>query len=182
MNIWVTADPHFGHKNIIFRCNRPFSSLEEMDDTLIYNWNSQVGKSDAVYVLGDFLFRQNEEYFLDVFNRLNGRKYLIRGNHDEPFAEKHFLWTKDYFELQAYNFKFILFHYPLLSWKGKYKGKTVHLYGHVHNNTDFSPIIPLAFNVGVDVNGFTPVSLKNILQEFQIKLTALKAKWRGIDL
>lgn len=78
---YFTSDLHFGHKNIIKYEDRPFSSVEEMDEFLIYKWNSKVGKNDEVYILGDFGFvsgtRANE-----LLDRLNGKKFLIKGNHD----------------------------------------------------------------------------------------------------
>ena len=68
---FFTADLHLGHKNIIKYCNRPFSSLKDMDETIINNWNSVVGKNDTVYALGDlvFGFHKYEKYL----NQLNGK-------------------------------------------------------------------------------------------------------------
>lgn len=55
-NIFFTSDTHFWHENIIKFCNRPFSSVEEMNDTIIENWNKVVGENDIVFHLGDFVF------------------------------------------------------------------------------------------------------------------------------
>ena len=98
--IFFTADPHFGHENIIRHCKRPFASVDEMDAALIRNWNATVGPRDEVYILGDFTMRpaaQAHEYLA----ALNGRKYFIRGNHDKflngfgPY-ERDLEWVKDY--------------------------------------------------------------------------------------
>jgi calcineurin-like phosphoesterase family protein len=76
------ADPHFGH-NAIFRLNnRLFSTVEEMDNTMLSNWQSIVKSDDEVYILGDLIFRakNSPEYYL---NKLTGKKHLILGNHDK---------------------------------------------------------------------------------------------------
>lgn len=54
--IYFTADTHFGHKNVIRFCDRPFASAEEMDEVMIKNWNSRVRGKDIVYILGDMFF------------------------------------------------------------------------------------------------------------------------------
>ena len=70
MSVYLISDTHFGHKNIISYCNRPFSSVEEMDKTLIKNWNSVVKKEDTVYHLGDFAFG-NKEFTQKIIKQLN---------------------------------------------------------------------------------------------------------------
>jgi calcineurin-like phosphoesterase family protein len=55
--IYFTADLHLGHANIINHCDRPFSSVEEMDEHLINAWNSRVRPNDTVYIIGDLIFR-----------------------------------------------------------------------------------------------------------------------------
>lgn len=78
--IYFSSDHHFYHQNIISFCNRPFTSTEEMNETLINNWNSVVKSDDTVYYLGDFslAFRPIELFS----HKLNGTKYLVPGNHD----------------------------------------------------------------------------------------------------
>lgn len=81
MTIWFTSDHHFDHKNVIKYCNRPFDSIEGMNEEMVKRWNERVSSSDTVYYIGDFSlsFTAVEKYL----NRLNGMKYLIMGNHDK---------------------------------------------------------------------------------------------------
>jgi calcineurin-like phosphoesterase family protein len=53
-NIYFTSDHHFGHENIIKFTNRPFGSVEDMDQELIKRWNSGVNTYDKIYDLGNF--------------------------------------------------------------------------------------------------------------------------------
>src|SRR5580698_5527626 len=99
-NIFFTSDEHFGHQNIIKFCNRPFTSLDEMTETLIENHNKLVKKGDSVYHLGDMFWKTfGQENAIKVLSRLNGQKFYIWGNHEE-LMEKHsslrdfFIWTK----------------------------------------------------------------------------------------
>ena len=79
---YVTSDLHLGHDNIIKYCNRPFQSVEDMDSTLINNWNTTISTSDDVLFLGD-LAMADKEQTITYFNKLNGNIVFIRGNHDE---------------------------------------------------------------------------------------------------
>lgn len=78
--IYFTSDLHFWHQNVIRYCNRPYKTVEEMNEDMVNKWNSIVKPEDDVYVLGDFslAFRPVEIYSF----RLNGNKYLVPGNHD----------------------------------------------------------------------------------------------------
>jgi calcineurin-like phosphoesterase family protein len=90
--IWVTADHHFGHENVIAYDSRPFNSIDEMNKTLIERWNEVVKPDDYVYHLGDFALcsRAQEEA---IFKALNGHKVIIRGNHDRgPDALNEIGW------------------------------------------------------------------------------------------
>lgn len=82
--IWFTSDWHFGHKNILNYCKRPFKDLEEMHIALIKLWNDTVKPEDTVYFIGDFSL--NKKWSRDIVPLLNGTKYLISGNHDATFA------------------------------------------------------------------------------------------------
>ena len=80
--IFFTSDLHFGHENVIRFDNRPFDTVEEMDEEMIKRWNAKVGKGDIVYVLGDFIWKAATNEAVSIIRRLNGQIILIKGNHD----------------------------------------------------------------------------------------------------
>jgi len=172
--IYFVADCHFGHTNVIKHCNRPFASVDEMNEALIQNWNATVKAQDEIYILGDFTLRPAAKAH-DYLSRLNGRKYYIRGNHDrfldnyEPY-ESDFVWVKDYHRLVYEGQRFVLFHYPILEWDQIHRG-AYHVFGHVHNGKVSKERMAVldndrAFNAGVDVNDYRPVSIKEIIKRF----------------
>ena len=172
--IYFTSDNHFCHSNIIGSCNRPFNNVNTMNKEMIDRWNSLVTQTDEVYILGDFLYRGTAKDANNILSRLKGKKYLIKGNHekylsDPDFHQNAFEWIKDYYVLTYQGIEFVLFHFPILFWHKSHRG-SIHLYGHVHNNSDFDNIGEKlkvlgsnAINVGVDVNDFYPVSIKQII-------------------
>ena len=89
--VFFVSDTHFGHKKIIEYLDRPFSSTEEMDKIMVENQNKKVSKNDEIYILGDFAFG-NQEYIKNLLYSLNGKKYMIRGNHDRHVDVK---WISD---------------------------------------------------------------------------------------
>ena len=80
--IYFTSDLHFGHENVIKFDNRPFKTVEEMDEELIRRWNAKVGKGDLVYVLGDMIWKSRNGDAEQLIKSLNGQIILIKGNHD----------------------------------------------------------------------------------------------------
>ena len=177
--IFFTADTHFCHGNIINICNRPFKDTEAMNKTLINNWNTYVTDHDEVYILGDFMHKGNAKTANEILSRLKGKKYLIKGNHENYLSDPHFNlhlfeWIKDYHAVTLDGIKFILFHYPILEWDNYFRG-SIHLYGHVHNSGIRHPeygeklqlLGPRAVNIGVDVNDFYPLSIKAIFEKIE---------------
>ena len=166
MEIFVTSDLHFGHKNIIKYENRPYENIEQMDKDLIKRWNDIVTINDIVYILGDFSWYGGEKTN-EVLKQLNGKKVLIIGNHDCNFLkDKKFDTTLfeeiTYYKEIKYNKKmYILFHYPIAEHNEKMNG-SIHLYGHIHT-MDLeleNDLKPLAYNVGIDRNGYKPVNIE----------------------
>ena len=163
------SDTHFFHENIIRICGRPYSAVEEMNDDMIKRWNSKVGPNDEVYFLGDFAFRYpNMNAVYNILDQLNGKKYFIKGNHDKTLKDikfrSYFEWVKDYAEIDDSGRFVVLMHYPLEDWNGRYRN-SYHLFGHIHNNyQDVRANVPRRFNVGVEVNGYEPKTLDELIQ------------------
>lgn len=143
MNFYI-SDLHFGHKNIASFDNRPFKTPEENDNLITENWNSAVGFDDDVYILGD-VSQYNSTKTIKIIKNLNGRKHLIRGNHDNkilknPKMREQFVEICDYKEITTDDGKgLILCHYPIVAFKNHYYGWT-HFYGHVHNSWEYDVI------------------------------------------
>ncbi|MBC7679285.1 MAG: metallophosphoesterase family protein [Pseudorhodobacter sp.] len=85
MTLYLTADTHFGHHNIIAYCNRPYADVQQMQDGLVDRWNDVVRPQDEVWHLGDVAMGRLPET-LQVVRRLHGRKHLVPGNHDRCWA------------------------------------------------------------------------------------------------
>lgn len=178
-NIFFTSDHHFGHKNIINFSNRPFESVEEMDEVMIQRWNERVGADDEVYHLGDVGLSSSGK-LRKILERLNGTIYLIKGNHEKSAEACHsrFAWIKDYYELTIEDTDFergeqmiVLFHYALREWNASHWG-TYHLYGHSHGSlSDDSQA--RAFDIGVDCHDFYPLSYS------EVKAIMNKKDWKA---
>lgn len=173
---YYIADIHFGHEKIIEYENRPFRTVEEMDEEYIRRWNAKVKPGDDVYILGDFSFHKGEETNR-ILLRLNGKKFLIQGNHDnmylcdKDFRHSLFMWERDYYISRDGGDHVILFHYPIQTWFNQHRD-TLHFYGHVHSNSGtFHPMkyeIPNSYNVCIDVIG-EPMTKDEILEFYRKK-------------
>ena len=154
---WYTSDLHLSHSNILRFCNRPFDNVEEMNETLIANYNECVNPGDDVYILGDFAFHNG----LRHFRRLNGNKHLILGNHDKRNRIRGilFAWVKDVYLQRVGDTKIWLSHYSHRRWPSSHHG-SIHLYGHGHHN---SPFYGRSLDVGVDGWDYRPVNLDTII-------------------
>ena len=179
--VFFTSDTHFNHTNIIRFCDRPFGSTEEMNEKLIGNWNSVVGADDIVFHLGDFCLGGSAEW-TKVLDRLNGKIYLIIGNHDLKNMKQGFIGRFEHvameMRIEIGKQKIYLNHYPFLCFEGGYKD-VWQLFGHVHtrkNNTGIDAgrlqyLYPTQYDVGVDNNDFMPVSFEQVKKiiEKQVK-------------
>lgn len=168
MNFFI-SDLHFGHKGILRLCNRPFVSIEEMDEAILRQWNKTVHKDDQVYIVGDVMFKSTNppEYYLE---RLKGEKHLIIGNHDKSWMNKVDL--SKYFKsvewmtvINTGKGKATLCHFPTLDYEGKYM-----IHGHIHAKADkveywdFLKNHKTMLNAGVDINGYKPVLIDELIE------------------
>lgn len=180
--IFYTSDLHLGNSNIIEHEKRPWKTVEEMDTGLIENWNKVVGQDDHVYVLGDFCFRGAGKA-LEYLGMLNGYIHLIRGNHDGFLGQQSFInWVNGsaaipcppdahitaegwYKHMMDGDKEVVLCHFPILYWDGMDERGSIHLYGHMHSRPNMQHPHPMAYNVGVDVNNYRPVTLEQLMKK-----------------
>lgn len=168
MTIWFTSDQHFGHKNIIHYCDRPFLDVQHMEDELVARHNDVVKDGDTVYHLGDFAL--DGRLVSRVLARERGEHHLICGNHDRchPCHSGAARETRRYL---MYGFKTVnreLHHMPYVpddrhgvryaEWRPEDRGEWL-LHGHVHGEWKTRARM---INVGVDVWGYRPVSLETL--------------------
>jgi calcineurin-like phosphoesterase family protein len=175
---YIISDLHVNHKSIIGFSQRPFKSVNEMNEAIIDNWNSVITHNDRVFLLGDVMFsREFDEILKLLLKTLNGKIILILGNHDVPleklfkknqyrvpdhklFIIGHILDTKVDFGCNTF-IKSVMCHYPLYSWNASMNGRP-HFYGHVHNNTIKNDKVN-HYNVSAEVLNYTPSKFSDVL-------------------
>lgn len=156
--IYFIADTHFNHANIIKYCNRPFKNTDEMNEYIIRRWNSVVKEADTVYHLGDVGFGSLQEV-KSLVERLNGRKILLRGNHDFKIGVN--TWKEIGF-LEVYKKKIILDNLLLTHAPTAEVGKKqINVFGHIHDkplDRKFDKKNHIC--VSCDVVDYTPISIE----------------------
>ena len=166
---YYISDTHFGHVGIIRSCERPFETAEEMDASLILNWNSRVKPKDNVYILGDMFCRHKDPD--SVLKRLKGKKYLILGNHDASWLKEdrraYFESIADYLRINDGKSVITMCQYPMVTYYYGLRENSFMVHGHIHNNTDadYFPLLAKRENVlnaGVEVNGYMPVTFEEL--------------------
>jgi calcineurin-like phosphoesterase family protein len=176
MNVFYTSDLHLGHERIIELCNRPFDSVDEMNEETIDRWNEVVNPNDWVWVLGDVALGKIAES-LPLVLRMNGYKTLIPGNHDRCWSGNRKIRPVDRARYLDVGLRIIgeniysdsknwrLCHFP---YEGDSQDEDRYekhrpirgeedwlIHGHVHNSWKMKDN---QINVGVDVWNFYPVS------------------------
>ena len=177
--VFFTSDTHFGHKNVIQYSDRPWETVEDMNEGLIERWNSRIGKNDTVYHLGDFCLTKRVDLIDPWLCRLNGQIRLVRGNHDDwvkrfdrlsDEAKEKIKWIRDYaertFEVDGKKWKLILSHFPMLFWHNSHHG-SIMLHGHCHGHAQQHNVGVRRYDVGVDANDWYPVQLEDIVARME---------------
>ena len=170
---WYSADPHFGDAGIRAFFDRPFATVVAMDAAMLARLTERVGPEDDLWIIGDFAMPELAER---IFRAVPGRKHLVRGNHD-PDELLALDWTSihDLVEVQDGELRFVLCHYPLMTWNGVRDG-AINLFGHVHTNWQGADN---QVNVGVDCWDFAPVTRGDALRR-AVGLPENQV-WRGVE-
>ena len=178
--LFMTSDSHLGHYNICKYCHRPFQSRSDMDQTLIKNWNAVVPEDGIVVHCGDFMLPHNEDIkeYNKYLNQLHGRVLLLRGNHDRAsldWVSDKLIAVRDQAMIVVDGVKIFAQHYPCAAFNGDY-----HVYGHIHTladgtcygiDGDVTKVMRKnTYDVGVDQNGYTPVSYLQLCDIFRKKM------------
>lgn len=167
-NIWVTSDTHFNHANILNFTDsegnkvRPFTSVEDMNQTIIERWNEVVKPGDKVYHLGDVFFGSKDS-FKQLWPKLNGSKRLIVGNHEDiVFMSSGGFFKKVYESRDLRDFGLLLTHRPAHDsqlWDYRRDRPLHNIHGHLHQN-----ILPSNnhTNVCVECTNYRPVNIEDL--------------------
>lgn len=168
MEIYFTSDTHFGHSRIIDYEQRPFKDANEMDEVLIANWNELVKPNDLIFHLGDVFFC-NTERQKHIFSQLNGRKILIRGNHDKGYSDTKFK-NLGFAVYKFYVFEdFLLSHHPQHETPLRTLIAETHIQGNIHGHVH-SRIEGLDQGiykcVSVELTDYRPLHIDEVYRHF----------------
>ena len=149
---FFTADQHYGHANIIRFCDRPFSSVEEMDRELIRRHNEVVGPDDTVIHAGDFAYRNTRA------PRATSRSSTATTSWSAAAAGWLDVTAREILELEIEGQPLVVCHYAMRTWPRSHYGSW-QLHGHSHGSLEPQG---KQWDVGVDQNDFTPVSFTQL--------------------
>lgn len=167
--LFVIADTHFGHANILnFKRDdgtplRTFSCLTEMHVEMIDRWNRVVTPRDKVYHLGDVAMSHEG---LALLNMLNGKKRLVRGNHDLFKTREYLAYFKEIYGVRQLD-GYWMTHVPMHDCSVQQLRCKGNIHGHLHANPTPSP---KHLCVSVEQIDYTPLPFeeaRRILQDGQ---------------
>ncbi len=169
MSTFLTADTHFGHPLMMTmtKLPRPFSSVDEMDETMIAAWNAVIHPKDTVWHLGDFSMKHDQRRISEIFHALNGRKHLVLGNHDvdkkgavlPALARLDWISISHFAEIKHGGQRIMLSHYAPYVWNQSHRGAYC-AFGHSHGSVVG---MPGTIDVGVDNQGLRPISVEEFV-------------------
>lgn len=173
--IYFTSDLHFNHDREFIYGPRGFKSVKESNDALITNWTKTVQPTDDIYVLGDFFLGKDPEYVKRILRVLPGKIHLILGNHDTPTKIKIYEAARNVVEIvyatmvEYSGRQFYCSHYPTetADLQSNPSHAIICLCGHTHRKAKFHDGKPYIYNVSVDAHDNRPVSIEEILKDFE---------------
>jgi calcineurin-like phosphoesterase family protein len=166
-DFYLTSDTWFGRPQIIEIANRlEFQSIDDMNSTLIKNWNMKVKKKDVIFLLGNFAW--DPITARKVLKKLNGTIFFVRGSQDKALEEVISEFPNASFLedsiTELIDFDLVLSHYPLAVWNGKDSG-TIHMHGHTVFSHKTNLQTEKRFNVCTDFWNYSPLNYLT-LKEF----------------
>ncbi|WP_259015730.1 metallophosphoesterase family protein [Emticicia fluvialis] len=178
MKHFFSSDYHFDHQNILRYDNRPFATIDQMNEAIIKRHNSQVSKEDHFYFLGDFAFSKDKYRIEQLLKRLNGKKFFIKGNHDYYDTIKLYeRWGEYLGEQKTIKIDtqwIVLNHFCLREWDRKHHGSW-HLFGHTHHRLPYDHE-NLTMDVGINGYDYYPVEFNEIKTYMNQKASEQKTK------
>ena len=156
--IFLIADTHLGDDIIIKLENRPFKNSKEQTDSIVEKWNSVVNEDDIVYVVGDFLHIGCDSYHMEQAKKLNGKKYLVRGNHDTESDE---FYIGECGFAKVYDHPIIVDDFWIFSHEPMYINKYfpyANIFGHVHDNPSYATFSSRHYCICVERTDYTPIT------------------------
>jgi calcineurin-like phosphoesterase family protein len=174
MNTFITSDLHFDHANILkysAATRGHFANVEEMNEGIIAGYNAIVGPDDLTYLLGDISFSKPAKT-VPHLQRLNGRKILVIGNHDEHLLKDSafkncFESIHQYLEIKHNGHKIVMFHYPIAEYNQCHRG-AIHFHGHLHGNPSGLEQWRI-IDVGYDATGNVVSTLDSMIEQAMLK-------------
>lgn len=166
-DVYVIADLHFGDPDIIKFENRPFGSVDEMDEELIEKWNCVVDRDDTVFILGDFSLHVDYGKTQDIVNQLNGKKILIKGNHD--ISDDDTAYFNMGFDA-VYSYPIIYDNFFILSHEPMYINESMpyaNIFGHVHSNPIYKTYTKRSACVSAERIGYRPIKLSEVIAKIK---------------
>lgn len=180
---WTTSDLHFNHASIIKYCPKRGNSVDEMNETIIRNFNSVVSPEDETIFVGDIAMGIVANA-IPLIRCLNGKKVLVLGNHDKTLKKllrlqensDIFIHVSHQYELTVkvdeIKTQIVFSHFPYSEWAGNDRG-TIHLHGHLHREGDERFITPYRqMDVGIDGGNMFPYDIDNLVREMRKRPTS----------
>ena len=187
--IYFTSDLHFMHNQNFLYEPRGFSSVHDMNEAIIENFNKVMDWGDTLYILGDCFLNDNEEG-MKLMRRVPGKKYIIYGNHDTETRQalmREEFNCLGYAHMQKFcGYNFYLSHYPTIT--SNYdvdkplKRRVINLCAHSHTKNRFKDMkYGLCYHVELDCHQNKPVSIADIITDINfftsLDINAQKSIW-----
>lgn len=186
--IWFTADMHLGHERVLEFTSRPWEKIEEMNQAFISNINDKVKEEDELYILGDYSFKMTALEAAALRKKIVCKRvHIVPGNHDKDWTNslvaRAFIVELPITVLKENKRKFVLSHFPMADWQSM-SHSSIHLHGHIHSEgSTYNEMNRMQglyrYDVGVDANGYAPVSMDEILEWFEGVECTGRVKWKN---